>query len=223
MRDLRLPSRLKWILPPSGLLCGVRWFETDVSGLPVGAILKGQAIHNFLDSWTLVDDTRQVIPKRQFRNTLHRVITQKTEEFRSTAAEAHDLVYFVPRITFYGLYRRCENGCALAFTTCGRCHYVTSSMWRVVLYTVLCANVCLCLALYEFAWALVESRDSSVSIVTRLAAEQQRYRGSIPEMEFSSLKLLYRLWVLDGISSFQWDNTVAGKRNFSLICVCFRS
>jgi hypothetical protein len=28
----------------SGLLRGVRWFETDVSGLPVGPIFKSQAV-----------------------------------------------------------------------------------------------------------------------------------------------------------------------------------
>ena len=29
-----------WILPSSGLLHGVRWFETDVSGLRIGPIFK---------------------------------------------------------------------------------------------------------------------------------------------------------------------------------------
>jgi hypothetical protein len=28
----------------SGLLRGVRWFETDVSALPIGPIFKGQAV-----------------------------------------------------------------------------------------------------------------------------------------------------------------------------------
>ena len=31
--DRRLPPRLNRILPSSGLLSGVSWFETDVSGL----------------------------------------------------------------------------------------------------------------------------------------------------------------------------------------------
>jgi hypothetical protein len=31
------------ILPPSGSLRSVRWFETDVSGLPIRPVLKGQA------------------------------------------------------------------------------------------------------------------------------------------------------------------------------------
>ena len=35
MRDRRLPPRFNWILPSSGLLCGARWFETDVSELPI--------------------------------------------------------------------------------------------------------------------------------------------------------------------------------------------
>jgi hypothetical protein len=42
-RELMLPPRLKWILPTLGLLCGLRWFETDVSWLPIRSIFKGQA------------------------------------------------------------------------------------------------------------------------------------------------------------------------------------
>jgi hypothetical protein len=42
MRDLRLPPRLKWIFRSFGLLRGVRWFDTDVSGLPSGPIFKVQ-------------------------------------------------------------------------------------------------------------------------------------------------------------------------------------
>jgi hypothetical protein len=33
----------QWILPSAGLFRGVRWFETDVSGLPIGHIFKDQA------------------------------------------------------------------------------------------------------------------------------------------------------------------------------------
>ena len=33
--DHRLPLQLYWILLSSGLLRGIRWFQTDVSGLPV--------------------------------------------------------------------------------------------------------------------------------------------------------------------------------------------
>ena len=39
------------ILPSPVLLRGVKSFETDVSGLPVDGIFKGQAIQE--DSWTL--------------------------------------------------------------------------------------------------------------------------------------------------------------------------
>jgi hypothetical protein len=38
--DRRLPPRLSWILPSSGLIRGVRWFITDVSGLPTGTKLS---------------------------------------------------------------------------------------------------------------------------------------------------------------------------------------
>jgi hypothetical protein len=43
LRDLRLPPRLKRILPSCRLLHGVRWFKTDVSGLHIGPIFKSQA------------------------------------------------------------------------------------------------------------------------------------------------------------------------------------
>ena len=36
MRDLSLPSQFKLVLPSSGLLPGVSWFQTDVSGLGIG-------------------------------------------------------------------------------------------------------------------------------------------------------------------------------------------
>ena len=32
------------ILPSSGLLCGMRWFKTDVSGPPIGSVFKGQGL-----------------------------------------------------------------------------------------------------------------------------------------------------------------------------------
>ena len=35
LRHLRLPQCLKCILPSSALLNSVRWFYTDVSGLPI--------------------------------------------------------------------------------------------------------------------------------------------------------------------------------------------
>ena len=44
MGDRRLPPRLNRVLSSYGLLRGVRWFETDVLGPPVGPILKGQAV-----------------------------------------------------------------------------------------------------------------------------------------------------------------------------------
>jgi hypothetical protein len=44
MRDRRLPPLLKSILPFSALLCGVRCFETDASGLPVSVIFQGQDV-----------------------------------------------------------------------------------------------------------------------------------------------------------------------------------
>jgi hypothetical protein len=44
--DLRLPPRLNWILPSSGLLRGVSWSETDVSRLPIGPIFKGPLLED---------------------------------------------------------------------------------------------------------------------------------------------------------------------------------
>jgi hypothetical protein len=55
------------------------WFKTDVSGLPIFPIFKGQAVkeEGKLD-YGILD--RYVVPKRRFKATLTRVITQKTEE-----------------------------------------------------------------------------------------------------------------------------------------------
>jgi hypothetical protein len=39
--DLKLSPLLKRIIPSSGLLREVKWFKTDVSGLPIGPIFKG--------------------------------------------------------------------------------------------------------------------------------------------------------------------------------------
>ena len=41
MHDRILQPRLNWSTSSSGLLRGIRWFETDVSGLPIGSIFKG--------------------------------------------------------------------------------------------------------------------------------------------------------------------------------------
>ena len=38
---IRFPQRLNWILPSSGLLRGVRWFNIDVSGLPIEFMSTG--------------------------------------------------------------------------------------------------------------------------------------------------------------------------------------
>ena len=59
--------------------------------------------------------------------------------------------------------------------------------------------------LNEFARTLVDCRDSSVSIVTRLLTTQQTNHGSIPGMEFfSSPRFPDRLWIS---SSFVFDDT----------------
>jgi hypothetical protein len=84
-RGTGLRPRLKRIPRTSGLLRGVKWFETDVSGLPIGLIFKCQTVHEevsffILDSLILEDGTREVVLKRRFQTTLRRVITQKTEE-----------------------------------------------------------------------------------------------------------------------------------------------
>ena len=40
--DLRLPLQLK--LNSSELLHSIRWFQTDIAGLPIGPFVKGQAV-----------------------------------------------------------------------------------------------------------------------------------------------------------------------------------
>jgi hypothetical protein len=79
LRDGRLQPPLNSILPSSEILRGVRWLKTDVSGLHIVPIFKGQVVHEKgqLDPWRW---DRQVVPKRRFQSTLRRVITQQTEE-----------------------------------------------------------------------------------------------------------------------------------------------
>jgi hypothetical protein len=81
-----------WILPSSGLLRSVRWFKTNVSELPTGPILEGQAIQEEGPIGQFLPLKMEPIgsPKRWFRTSLRRVITQKTEKLRSIAAETYD-------------------------------------------------------------------------------------------------------------------------------------
>jgi hypothetical protein len=59
-RDRKIPQRFTWILPSSGMLRSAGWFRTDVSGLRIGPIFKGQYVQilfSFLDILTLEDGT----------------------------------------------------------------------------------------------------------------------------------------------------------------------
>jgi hypothetical protein len=62
-------------------------FETDVSELPIGPTSKDRAVQ--ADPW---GHDRYVVPKRRFQTTSRRIITQETEEFSLTAANAYDHV-----------------------------------------------------------------------------------------------------------------------------------
>jgi hypothetical protein len=65
------PPHLNWILQSSGLLRGVRAFETDVSGLPIGPIFMSEAVQEVAVQERLLDPLiwdRQVVPKRLFSN-----------------------------------------------------------------------------------------------------------------------------------------------------------
>jgi hypothetical protein len=80
-----------WILPSSGSLRGVRWFETDVSELPIGPNFKYQGVR-----------MRPIcIAKSLFQNNLPRVTTQKTEKFSSTAAEIYNHATFLAYLASY--------------------------------------------------------------------------------------------------------------------------
>ena len=81
------------ILPYSVLLRGERWFETDVSGLPISSILAGQAIHILATEDGIGNSETSV------SNNLTQITTQKTEEFSTTAAQARDLAVSTAVIT----------------------------------------------------------------------------------------------------------------------------
>jgi hypothetical protein len=63
----------------------MRWFGTDVSGPPIGTNLTVKI------GLTLEDGTDRLSRNVVFKATSCLVITQKTEELTSTAAEAYDL------------------------------------------------------------------------------------------------------------------------------------
>jgi hypothetical protein len=48
---------IRLILPSSGLLGGVVWFDYDVSGLPIGPLFKGQTLQVVVNSLTLQSRT----------------------------------------------------------------------------------------------------------------------------------------------------------------------
>jgi hypothetical protein len=48
IQDLRDPPWVNRSIPSSGFLGGVRWFENDVSGLPIGPIFKDQDIQKVI-------------------------------------------------------------------------------------------------------------------------------------------------------------------------------
>jgi hypothetical protein len=60
MRDRRFPLRFTWTLSSSGMLHSVDLFRTDVSGLRISPIFKGQDVQEeafFLNSLTPEDGT----------------------------------------------------------------------------------------------------------------------------------------------------------------------
>jgi hypothetical protein len=66
------------IISSSWLLCGVRWFETDVSGLPIGPIFKGQAVKEAWPSKTRPIDSPETSVSNNLtpRNNQQNGITQ---------------------------------------------------------------------------------------------------------------------------------------------------
>jgi hypothetical protein len=50
MRHCAFPLLLNRTLLFYGLLCGMRWFQTDVSLLPIGPVFKGQLSKTTIDS-----------------------------------------------------------------------------------------------------------------------------------------------------------------------------
>jgi hypothetical protein len=60
--------------------------------------------------------------------------------------------------------------------------------------------------LNEFAMALVDIRNSSVTVVTRLLAAQQTFHGSIPGIGFLFSKFPCRLWNPSGLvfDDYRW-------------------
>jgi hypothetical protein len=82
--DNSLNSSVFWVITRRRLVKHRRFGTTYRSHL------QGSSVF-FLGHLILEDGTRQVVPKRRCLTNLPRVMTQKTEEVRKTAAEANDL------------------------------------------------------------------------------------------------------------------------------------
>jgi hypothetical protein len=121
--DHRLPPQLNWILPYSGWLRGVRWFEMGVSGLSVDPIFKGQVVEEEggrIDPWRY---DRYVVPKRRFQTILRRTVTQNVEELSNLCCPLLFLVLSLPFpphcllqlliCTVTVSFRSCRSHCAL--------------------------------------------------------------------------------------------------------------
>jgi hypothetical protein len=77
-RDIIILPRLKIILPSSGLLCSVRCFETEVTGLSLGqAVQEGE----------------EMIPKRRYHNGKGCATSQSKEQLNTS--------YIILQIHFY--------------------------------------------------------------------------------------------------------------------------
>ena len=68
----------------------MRWFENDVSGLPIGNIFKGEAVEEARP----LKVEKQVVPKRRFQTFLRRVVTKNAEKFKSVKViRCEDITY----------------------------------------------------------------------------------------------------------------------------------
>ena len=78
-------SSVFWVITRCKVVCNRRL------GTPYWSLLQESKCPIFLDIFILEDGDQKVVPKPRFQTTLRHIITQKTEEFSSIAAEACDL------------------------------------------------------------------------------------------------------------------------------------
>jgi hypothetical protein len=97
------------ILPSPGLLRGVKWFKTDVSGLPIGHIFKVQTVNHKPSSCTAWPLKKRPISSPETSVSNHPTACNNPEHGRIQFNRGRSLRYCVFRKSSGACYRLIED------------------------------------------------------------------------------------------------------------------